>query len=73
MFQTVLYKIKYNYSKSSSHGELQPQREGGIVIMELKTEFYSKTTSRKIMNRVRMAFGLVHLSDMTMSNGKYLE
>ena len=41
--------------------------------MELAVEFHIKAATLKVINRVRMAFGVVHLSDITILNGKRLE
>ena len=73
MFHTILYNYKCNITISSPHSELHPQREGYRAIMELAVEFHSKAATLKSINRVRMAFGVVHLSDITMSNGKGLD
>ena len=72
MFYTILYNYKCNITISSPHGELHPQREGDRAISELAIEFHSKAANLKSINRARMAFGVVHLSDITMSNGKRL-
>ena len=67
------YNVKYNILISTAHGELSPRRQGDVPLMELAFLYFSDTASLKSIQRVRMALGVVHLSDICSVNGSTLD
>ena len=72
MFHTIEYNFSHRISISSSHGVLGPQRQGDKCIITLSESFYGKLTEMRSINRVRMMFKVIDLSDITMANGRGL-
>ena len=75
---SLIYDIwKYMFENdiciSTPHGELSPQRHGDVSIMDLASQHYTDTTSLNSIQRVRMAAGIIHLSDLCAADGKTLD
>ena len=68
---------RYNYEHkiiiSTNHGELSSQRYGDISIMKLAHDRFTDAASLRSIQRVRMACGIVHLSDLCTADGRALD
>ena len=58
---------------STVHGKLSPRRQGDASLMELASVYFPDTPSLRLIQRVRMALGVVHLSDICSANGRNMD
>ena len=73
LFDIWKYNHKHNVTISTTHGELSPQRQGDIAIMNLAIRHFTDTASLRSIQRIRMAAGIVHLSDLCSADGRALD
>ena len=73
IFDIWKYNNKHKISLSINHGELSPQRQGDISIMDLASRHYHDEASLKSIQRVRIAAGITHLSDLCSADGRALD
>ena len=68
---------KYNYLHNiwihTSHGELSPNRLNAIPIMLLASQHFTDNASLRSIQKVRMAMGVIHLSDICYVDGRSLD
>ena len=67
------YNTNYDISISTKHAVLSPQREGDRSLMSLALSMYSDSASLRSIQRVRMAYNVVNLSEICSSDGKRLD
>ena len=64
IYNMLQYNAANNIKLSTSHGQLDPQRNGDTALMSMARHRYKDTQTLKAIQRARMAFGVVHLSDV---------
>ena len=73
MYATIAYNHSHNISISISHDSLSPQRVHDQSLMSIASTYTKNTTELRAINRVRMLHNVIHLSDITMANGRSIE
>ena len=69
MYHTLLYNHQHNIDISSAHATIEAQRTGDRAIMDIAREHFTAASDLKSINRVRMKYGVIHISDITTANG----
>ena len=72
IYNMLQYNFLHNIKKYTLHGHIDPQRIGDAVLMGMATQFYQDQSTLKAIQRVRMAFDVIHLSDVCSIYGKSL-
>ena len=72
IYNALKYHNENDIVISTPHGTILPQREGDKAIMHLAVTKYNERATLRAINRVRMAFGVNHLSDICSANGSTL-
>ena len=67
------YNSLHNIKISTLHGHIDPQRNGDAALMAMASKFYQDQSTLRAIQRVRMAFGVTHLSDVCSVDGKSLD
>ena len=73
VFDIWRYNSENNIMISTNHGELSSRRQGDTPIMQIAHSLFSDTASLRSIQRVRMACGTVHLSDICSAGGRALD
>ena len=72
IYDTLQYQHENNIAISAPHGTISPQRDGDSALMDLALTKYNDCATLRAIQRVRMAFGVIHLSDICSVNGSTL-
>ena len=73
IFAAILYNFNHDIKLNVSHDTLGPQRIHDKSLMSLGLQYTSKPSVLRSINRVRMKFKVIHLSDITTADGRKLE
>ena len=73
IFSMIEYNHKHSILINSAHGTVTPQRTGDSSLMSLASKYYSDSPTLRSIQRVRMAFGAIHLSDICSVDGNKLD
>ena len=68
VFATIDYNHLHNISINICHDTLCSQQVNDQSLMSLAAKYTTNTTELRAINRVRMLFNVIHLSDVTMAN-----
>ena len=69
MYQPLLYNNQHNILPPSLHAKIEAQRKGNRSIMDIASECFKAASDLKSIDRVRMKYKVVHVSDITTANG----
>ena len=64
VYHVIEYNSRNNMKITIEHGELQPQRQGNIVIMELALSCFNSAIQFRSIQSIHQFIGVVHLSDI---------
>ena len=73
VFDIWKYNSSNNIVISTPHGELGPKRHGDQSLMSLAFAHFPDTVSLRSIQRVRMALGVVSISDICSADGRTLD
>ena len=73
IYNMLQYNFFHNIQISPQHGQIDPQRNSDASLMSLASQFYSDQSTLKAIQRVQVAFGVIHLSDVCSVHGKVLD
>ena len=73
IFDIWKYNTAHHILISSAHGELAPRRNGDKALMYLASILFPDCASLRAIQRVRMAAGVSHLSDICSADGRSLD
>ena len=73
IYYTVKFMLQHSIETSIPHKELMPNREGDKSIMQVASEFSFTDTQLSHINEVRMAHGVISISDLSVAAGSRID
>ena len=73
LYHTSKFMIENYIEISTPHEELKPKRVGDKAIMDVLSELRFSDTQLSQINEVRMAHGVISISDLTVADGTKID
>ena len=70
IYHVCSYNNDNEIKLSVDHTQLSPAREGDRAIMDAVSQCVDSASTLRAVNRVRMHHGVVHISDITLADGR---